>query len=46
MTLAARGSTWGGMVIGLIAAAIFVLFSAWVVAERIRGHRKDGRPDD
>jgi len=33
------------MVVGLIALAIFVVFSGWVVAERLRGNRED-RADD
>jgi len=47
--LAARGSTWGGMVVGLIALAIFVVFSGWILAQRfsargarrLRSNRKD-----
>ena len=35
----------GGMVAGLIALGIFVAFSAWVVAERLRGNRKDQADD-
>jgi hypothetical protein len=35
----------GGMVVGLVALGIFVVFSAWVVAERVRGKRKDPTDD-
>ena len=41
MDLAARGSTWGGMVVGLVALAIFVIFSCWIVAQRLRAQRKE-----
>ena len=41
MVLAARGSAWGGMVIGLVAAGIFLVFSGYIVVSRIRGNRKD-----
>jgi hypothetical protein len=44
--LAARGSTWGGMVVGLVALGIFVIFSAWIVAARVRTNRKDRAADD
>ena len=30
----------GGMVVGLIALGIFVVFSGWVVAERLRSNRQ------
>ena len=43
--LAAKGSAWGGMVIGLVAAAVFVIFSAYIVVARIRGNRKE-TPDE
>ena len=41
MNLAARGSTWGGMVVGLVALAIFLVFSGWILTQRLRAHRKD-----
>lgn len=37
--------SWGGMVVGLIALGIFVAFSGWVVAERLRANRKDQADD-
>jgi hypothetical protein len=48
--LAGRGESWGGPVVGLIAAIVFVVFSGWIVAQRLRAketvqrvrtHRKD-----
>jgi hypothetical protein len=33
------------MVVGLIGLGLFVLFSGWVVAERLRANRED-RGDD
>jgi len=33
------------MVIGLIALSVFVVFSGWVVVERLRGNRKDQADD-
>jgi len=43
--LATRGSAWGGMVVGLVAAGLFVAFSAYIVVARIRGSRKE-TPDE
>jgi hypothetical protein len=40
MVLAAKGSAWGGMVIGLVAAGLFVVFSAYIVTLRVRGRRQ------
>jgi hypothetical protein len=40
-TVAARGESWGGPVVGIVAAGIFVVFSAWIVVQRIRSYRKD-----
>jgi hypothetical protein len=40
--LAARGASWGGMTVGLVAAGIFVVFSSWIVVQRLRHGRKDG----
>jgi hypothetical protein len=40
--VAARGESWGGVVVGIVAAAIFVVFSAWIVLQRVRHNRKDG----
>jgi hypothetical protein len=39
--LASRGESWGGPVIALVAVAVFVLFSSWIVLQRVRTHRKD-----
>lgn len=39
--LAARGSSWGGLAVGLVAAGIFVVFSTWIVVQRLRDKRKD-----
>ena len=43
--LAEGGSAWGGMVIGLVAASVFVLFSTYIVIQRVRNNRK-GQADD
>jgi hypothetical protein len=40
--LAARGSGWGGAVAGIVAAAVFVVFSGWIIWQRLRLNRKDG----
>jgi hypothetical protein len=45
MVFAARGSAWGGLVVGLVAAGVFVLFSAYIVVQRIRGNGKDSVDD-
>jgi len=39
--LAARGESWGGPVVALVAAVVFVAFSSWIVLQRLRTHRKD-----
>jgi hypothetical protein len=39
--LASRGESWGGPVVGLVAAIVFVVFSSWIVLQRVRTHRKD-----
>jgi hypothetical protein len=39
--MAARGSTWGGAVVGIVAAVVFLAFSCYIVAQRLRGNRKD-----
>jgi hypothetical protein len=31
-----------GRTAGVVALVLFVVFSAWIVVERIRGDRKDG----
>jgi hypothetical protein len=33
------------MVVGLVAAGVFVLFSGYILAQRIRGNRKDRSGD-
>jgi hypothetical protein len=43
--LAGRGSTWGGVVVGLVAAGIFLAFSTYIVVVRIRDSRKDVADD-
>jgi hypothetical protein len=45
--LAGESLWWGGQVIGLVAAGIFVVFSGWIVVQRLR--TRDGattREDD
>jgi fumarate reductase subunit D len=44
MRLAAASSVWGGAIAGLVAIAVFVVFSAWVVVHRVR-HGKDDSDD-
>ena len=44
MELAVGAQAWGGAVAGLIAIAVFVVFSAWVVVQRVR-HGKDTSDD-
>ncbi|MBV9291451.1 MAG: hypothetical protein JO222_03290 [Frankiales bacterium] len=39
--VASRGTTWGGLAVGLIALGLFVAFSGWVVVQRVRHGRKD-----
>jgi hypothetical protein len=35
---------WGGFVVGIIALAIFVMFAAWIVVQRVR-HGRGGDDD-
>ncbi len=35
---------WGGVVVGIIAAAIFVGFATWIVVQRVR-HGRGGDDD-
>jgi hypothetical protein len=44
MLLAADSPVWGGMVAGIVAVILFLLFSAWIVVQRVR-HGKDGGDD-
>ena len=44
--LAARGSAWGGVVVGLVAAALFVVFSGWIVVQRVRHGAPARQPVD
>jgi hypothetical protein len=44
VTLAEDSPAWGGAVAGVIAIAVFLLFSTWIVVQRVR-HGKD-RDDD
>jgi hypothetical protein len=37
-----RGASWGGPVVGMVAAAVFVAFAVWIVVQRVR----HGRPTD
>ena len=39
--LAGRGESWGGPLVGLIAAIVFVAFSSWIVLQRLKTNRKD-----
>jgi hypothetical protein len=41
----AEGSpAWGGAIAGIVAIAIFLVFSTWVVVHRVR-HGKDSNDD-
>jgi len=44
--LAARGSAWGGVVVGLVAAGLFVVFSGWIVVQRVRHGAPARQPVD
>jgi hypothetical protein len=44
MPVAEGPPTWGGAIAGVIAIAVFVVFSAWVVVQRVR-HGKDSSDD-
>jgi hypothetical protein len=35
---------WGGIVVGIIAAVIFVVFATWIVLQRVK-HGKDGNDE-
>ncbi|HWB65307.1 MAG TPA: hypothetical protein VG708_00580 [Mycobacteriales bacterium] len=35
-----NAESWGGLTVGLVAAAIFVVFAVWIVVQRVR-HGKD-----
>ncbi len=41
MSLAADAPAWTGAAAGLVALVAFVLFSTWVIVQRVRGSRKD-----
>jgi hypothetical protein len=44
MVVAGGPPAWGGAVAGLVAIAVFGVFSAWVVVQRVR-HGKDSSDD-
>jgi hypothetical protein len=33
---------WGGIVVGIVAIAIFVAFASWIVVQRIKHGREGG----
>jgi flagellar biogenesis protein FliO len=33
---------WGGIVVGIIAIVIFVVFAAWIIVQRIKHGREGG----
>jgi hypothetical protein len=35
---------WGGLIVAVIAAVLFVIFATWIVVQRIR-HGRDGGDD-
>jgi hypothetical protein len=35
---------WGGLVVAIIAIAVFVIFATWIVIQRIR-HGREGSDD-
>jgi hypothetical protein len=39
--LADGSPAWGGAIAGMVAIAVFLVFSTWVVVQRVR-HGKDG----
>jgi hypothetical protein len=43
-TLAADAPAWGGAVAGIVAIVVFLLFSTWIVVQRVR-HGKDSDDD-
>jgi len=44
MAAADSAPAWGGVIAGVVAAVVFLAFSAWIVMQRVR-HGKDGRDD-
>jgi hypothetical protein len=34
--VAAHGASWGGPVVALVASVVFVVFSGWIVVQRLR----------
>jgi hypothetical protein len=40
-TLAADTPAWTGVIAGLVAVAAFVVFSGWILVQRLRRDRKD-----
>ena len=41
MILATDGPAWAGAAAGFVALTLFVLFSGWILVQRLRGTRKD-----
>ena len=39
--LASAAPAWTGAVAGLVALAVFVVFSGWIITTRLRANRKD-----
>jgi hypothetical protein len=37
-----QGASWAGPTVAIIAAAVFVVFAAWIVIQRIRHGKGDG----
>jgi len=44
MDLADGSPAWGGAVAGMVAIAVFLVFSTWVVVQRVR-HGKDSNDE-
>jgi hypothetical protein len=42
-TLADGTPAWGGMTAGIVAVVLFVAFSTWIVAQRLRARDKNER---
>jgi flagellar biogenesis protein FliO len=40
MTAAASSPAWGGMTAGIVAVVAFVVFSTWIVVQRVRSGRR------
>ena len=44
MRLAADSPAWAGAIAGMVAIAVFLVFSTWVVVQRVR-HGKDSNDE-